>query len=181
MYLYIYLFVTNCIWAFARWQCINNRVFQSIDSTSKVYERKWRNICVVCCLFCLVGLRLSDRSSIPGKGEILVPCPQRLHEFWGPPSVVSNEYQESLSLGVKRPGREADHVLQTGAEVGSIHPLPHTSSWRCAYLIKHKDNFVINTLNVYFIVNVDTLSSTGKNSWLQIQGSGFDSQRYQIL
>jgi hypothetical protein len=38
--------------------------------------------------------------------------------------------------GVKRQGREADHSPPTSAEVkkmcGSIHPLPHTSSWHNA-------------------------------------------------
>jgi hypothetical protein len=37
---------------------------------------------------------------------------------------------------LKRQGREADHSPPTSAEVkikrGSIHPLPHTSSWRSA-------------------------------------------------
>jgi hypothetical protein len=40
-----------------------------------------------------------------------------------------------LSLGVKRPGREVDHLPPTSAEVkksGSIHPLPHTLSWHSA-------------------------------------------------
>jgi hypothetical protein len=33
----------------------------------------------------------------------------------------------AISLRVKRKGREADH-----SQRGSIHPLPHTSSWRSA-------------------------------------------------
>jgi hypothetical protein len=37
----------------------------------------------------------------------------------------------ALSLGVKRPWREADYLqLVPRSRVrGSIHPLPHTSSW----------------------------------------------------
>jgi hypothetical protein len=38
----------------------------------------------------------------------------------------------ALSLGVKWPGREADHFLLSSAEVkngGAILLLPHTSSW----------------------------------------------------
>jgi hypothetical protein len=31
---------------------------------------------------------------------------------------------------------------------GSIHPLPHTSSWRSAWLVKHRDNFTL-FLTVY--------------------------------
>jgi hypothetical protein len=40
---------------------------------------------------------------------------------------------EALPLGLKRPGREADHPPPSSAEVknaGAILHLPHTSSWR---------------------------------------------------
>jgi hypothetical protein len=50
--------------------------------------------------------------------------------------------------GVKRPGREADHSPPTSTEVKkmwSIHPLPHTPSWRSAQLVKHGDNFTFTT------------------------------------
>jgi hypothetical protein len=34
---------------------------------------------------------------------------------------------------VKRPGRETDHFLvPRSRKVASIHPLPHTPSWRSA-------------------------------------------------
>jgi hypothetical protein len=41
----------------------------------------------------------------------------------------------ALSSGVKLPGHEADHSSPSSAEVknrGSMPPLTHTSSWRCA-------------------------------------------------
>jgi hypothetical protein len=41
----------------------------------------------------------------------------------------------ALSLGVRRPGPEADHSPPSSAEVktrGAIPPLPNTSSWRGA-------------------------------------------------
>jgi hypothetical protein len=47
-----------------------------------------------------------------------------------------------LPPGVKRPGREADHSHPSSTEVengGGMSPLPHTSSWRGASLIKHRD------------------------------------------
>jgi hypothetical protein len=51
----------------------------------------------------------------------------------------------ALSLGVKRPEREADHSPTSSAEVKnawSYPPLPSTSSWRGAQLEKkHRDNF----------------------------------------
>jgi hypothetical protein len=49
----------------------------------------------------------------------------------------------ALYLGVKRPGREADHSPPSSAEFkmsGAITPLPNTSSW-CGAQLKHKDNF----------------------------------------
>jgi hypothetical protein len=42
----------------------------------------------------------------------------------------------TLSSGVERLGREADHSTTPSAEVknsGAIPPLPHASSWRDAY------------------------------------------------
>jgi hypothetical protein len=69
--------------------------------------------------------------------------PERL---WGPPSLLYNEYQGlgALSLGVRRPGREADHSPSSSAEVKEwvelyLHPT-NTPSWRGAQL-KHRDNF----------------------------------------
>jgi hypothetical protein len=44
----------------------------------------------------------------------LSPRPERL---WGPPSLLHNGYQGALSLGVKRPGRKADHSPPSSAEV----------------------------------------------------------------
>jgi hypothetical protein len=41
---------------------------------------------------------------------------------------------ETLSAGVKGPAREADHLqlVPRSRKCGSIHPLPHTPSWRSA-------------------------------------------------
>jgi hypothetical protein len=50
----------------------------------------------------------------------------------------------ALSPGVKRPGREADHSPQTSAEVKKTWvytSLPHTPSWRSAYLVNYRGNF----------------------------------------
>jgi hypothetical protein len=50
----------------------------------------------------------------------------------------------ALSLGVQRPGREADHSPPSSAEIKEgvkiYHQSPSTPSWRDAQL-KHKDNF----------------------------------------
>jgi hypothetical protein len=58
-------------------------------------------------------------------------------------------------LGVKRPGREADHSPPASAGVkkcGSIHPLPHTPSWGSAYFVKYRDNFTFLPLPSFFFV-----------------------------
>jgi hypothetical protein len=60
---------------------------------------------------------------------------------------------QALSLGVKRPGREADHSLPSSVEVKEWAELylhfPNTSSWRGAQL-KHRDNFTFAlVLHVY--------------------------------
>jgi hypothetical protein len=51
----------------------------------------------------------------------------------------------ALSMGVKRPGREADHSPQSNAVVKECMKLylhsSNTPSWRCAQL-KHRDNFI---------------------------------------
>jgi hypothetical protein len=49
---------------------------------------------------------------------------------------------------LKRPGCEVDHS-PSSVEVkngGCIPPLPHTSSWRGAKLIKHRDDFTFFNL-----------------------------------
>jgi hypothetical protein len=80
---------------------------------------------------------------IPGGWEFfsLTPCPDRL---WGPLSLLSNGHKGILSLGIKRPGRKADHSPPSSAEVKECVDLyfhfPNTSSWRGAQL-KHRDNF----------------------------------------
>jgi hypothetical protein len=58
--------------------------------------------------------------------------------------------QGSLSLGVKPPGREANHSLPSNAEVKEGVELyshsPNKPSWRGAQL-KHRDNFTVTFIN----------------------------------
>jgi hypothetical protein len=52
----------------------------------------------------------------------------------------------ALSLGVKRPGREADHSPPSSAEVKGCVELyfhsPNMPSWSGAQLKKHRENFI---------------------------------------
>jgi hypothetical protein len=50
-------------------------------------------------------------------GARIFNSPCRPDRLWGPASLLSNGYGGALSLGVKLPGREADHSPRTSAEV----------------------------------------------------------------
>jgi hypothetical protein len=76
-----------------------------------------------------VGLRIFTSPSRPDRLRL-----------WGPPNLLFNGYRGSV-LEVKRPGSEAHHSPPTvlrSRKRGSIYPLPHTPSWRCAYVVKHR-------------------------------------------
>jgi hypothetical protein len=64
-----------------------------------------------------LGYGLKDRGSIPGGGWEFFSSPPRPERLWGRPSLLSNGYLGALSLGKKRPGREADHSPPSSAEV----------------------------------------------------------------
>jgi hypothetical protein len=73
-------------------------------------------------------------------------CPQRPDRLCGPPSVLSTGYRGHFPRWTKRHSRVADHSISFGAEVkktGAIPPLPYTSSWYSAELIKHRGQFNI--------------------------------------
>jgi hypothetical protein len=59
--------------------------------------------------------------------------------------------------GIKWQGREADHSSPSGANVmngGTVLPLPHTSSWRDAYLSKTADNFTFTHTSIFVFIAV---------------------------
>jgi hypothetical protein len=63
----------------------------------------------------------------------------------------------AISLGVKWPEHEADHSTPTSSKVKNgeaIHPLPHMPSQHSAWLIKHRDNFIIFTLIILVLFSV---------------------------
>jgi hypothetical protein len=62
------------------------------------------------------GYGMEDRGSILGRGKTcLLSIASRI--ALGPSSLISNGYRGALSPGVKRPGREADNLPPTTAEV----------------------------------------------------------------
>jgi hypothetical protein len=95
-----------------------------------------------------IGYRLDGRSSIPGRGNIF----SHLHCVQTGSSRLVQWEPGAPSPGLKRPGREADHSTPFNVEVKNaraIPPLPHTSSWRGAYLVKHRHNFTLFTSYIY--------------------------------
>jgi hypothetical protein len=63
------------------------------------------------------GYGLDDRGigvRVPAESRIF-SSPRHPDRFWGPPNLLSNG-----SLGVKRPGREADLSPRTSAEIKNI-------------------------------------------------------------
>jgi hypothetical protein len=98
--------------------------------------------------------RRRRRISISGRGKEFLSTPQGPDRFCGQPSLLSNVYQ-GLSSGVKRPGREADHLCTSSTEVengGVITPFSHTSSWCGAQLIKPRA-----TLSFYCTVTFERI------------------------
>jgi hypothetical protein len=61
--------------------------------------------------------------SSPGRGWEFLSSPPHSDRLWGPPSLLSNGYH-GLSLGVKLPGREADHSPPSS-------PAEVKSAWSC--------------------------------------------------
>jgi hypothetical protein len=72
------------------------------------------------------------RSSSPGRSEtfIFVTAPRPVPI--GLTQLLNQCVRGALSPGIKQLGHEADHSAASSAEVkngGSLHPLPHMSSW----------------------------------------------------
>jgi hypothetical protein len=78
------------------------------------------------------GLRagLLGEGSSPGRGWEFFSSPPPPDLLWGPPILLSNGHQGGLSLGVKRPGREADHSPPTSAKVQNAWSYTSTPSIR---------------------------------------------------
>jgi hypothetical protein len=79
-----------------------------------------------------MGYGLDGQSSIPDRVKIFLFSTVSRPAL-GPTQPSIQYVPGALSLGVKLPGRETDHLLPASAEVkngGAIAPFPHTSSWR---------------------------------------------------
>jgi hypothetical protein len=89
------------------------------------------------------GCGLDDRGSIPGGGLGIFPFDTVSRPALGLTQPPIQWVPGALSLGVYRPGREADHSPPSSAEVNEcvdlyLHPQYVCMAW-C--LVKHRDNF----------------------------------------
>jgi hypothetical protein len=87
---------------------------------------------------------VGGRDSNPGRGKRLFAFLPSFHTGFGGHLVSYPVGTGAHSLVVNRPGHEADHSFSPGAHVkndGVVPPLPQRSSWRCAEVIKHRNNF----------------------------------------
>jgi hypothetical protein len=114
------------------------------DSPSHTQEFHFlflQNPKVYCCDWTIGVLGFESRQ---GLGIFLFTTASRT--ALGPTQLPIKWVPGALSLGVKWPGREADHSPPYGAEVKECVELylhsPNTPTWRGAQL-KHRDNFTL--------------------------------------
>jgi hypothetical protein len=97
-----------------------------------------------------------------------LPCPDRL---WGPPNLPPNGLSGALSLGVKRPGREADNSPLSRAEIKNAWNYTSTSQY--AFMpgakLKHRENFFIFGISISEIDRTDGSFKKSQHSTISIQ------------
>jgi hypothetical protein len=81
--------------------------------------------------------------SIPGMERFF--SSQHPDRLWGPPNLLSNGYLGRFPQ---------DHSPPSSAEIkngGTIHPLPHTSSWRYLHSVMFHgyENTVLKVMNIF--------------------------------
>jgi hypothetical protein len=92
------------------------------------------------------GYGVKGRGSFSGRGNRFFstesePALGSTHHI-----ILANGYQKEQPPGIKRPRLEADHPPLYSAKVkngGAISALPHTSPRRDAWLIKHRNIFIL--------------------------------------
>jgi hypothetical protein len=103
-----------------------------------------------------LGYKLDDRGSIPGGELGIFLCTTASRTTLGPTQPPIQWVPGALSLGIKRPGCEADHSPPSSAEVKECVELyfhsPDTPSWCGAQLKKeHRDNFYFLLLSALIL------------------------------
>jgi hypothetical protein len=97
------------------------------------------------------------------------PC--RADRLWGPPNLLYNGYRVESGRGVKLTTHL--QLVPRSRKCGSIHPFPHTPSWRSAYLVKHRDNVTLLyyiqyanfcTKSLFFLENNKALSQCRRHA-----------------
>jgi hypothetical protein len=115
-----------------------------LEAHITVYGRRNSSVVIA------TGYGLQGRHSIPGSGKIFLLF-RECRPALGPIQPFIQWVPGTVYPGVKRSKCEAHLSLPSSAEVKNgraITPLPHTSSWHGAYLIKHRDD-----LPLHFIIH----------------------------
>jgi hypothetical protein len=87
------------------------------------------------------GWGLDDRkvgARVPAGSRFLI-CPQRPDRLLGPPSGYQGLFPRGQSGRGSKPTTHPQPVPRTRRR-WSIHPPPHTHSWRSVQLVNHRDN-----------------------------------------
>jgi hypothetical protein len=123
-------------------------VMNSLSMKEMILNHRYRDSSVSVA----TSYRLDSQGSIPGKGRRFFPSPVSRPAL-GHTQPFVQWVLGFLSLGVKQPGCEADHLPPSSAEDENgvdLLPVPHMSSWHIAYLIKHKDIFTFWIITLIF-------------------------------
>jgi hypothetical protein len=109
--------------------------------------------------------RLRGWSLSTARGKIVLLC-TLFTLVLGPTQPPIQWVPWALFPGVMQPGVKLTthfHLVLWSRMRGSIHSLPHTSSWGSAYLIKHRDNFTLPfTLLNDDASNLDNIASNSR-------------------
>jgi hypothetical protein len=80
---------------------------------SLIYNKSWDSVVGIATSYRLHNRRAEVRVL---KGSRIFSSRNHPDQLWGPPNLLSNGYWGGVSVGVKRPGREADHSPLTSAD-----------------------------------------------------------------
>jgi hypothetical protein len=88
---------------------------------------------------CGADVKMALRVSVPGRDKKFSSSPYRPDRLWGPPMLLCNGYENHFHGG-KAAGAWSSSLTSKAKKGGTILALPHTSSWRGAWLINRRDN-----------------------------------------
>jgi hypothetical protein len=118
---------------------VRNRSYIILNFSDSVFIFAGTNLFWVSAVGMVTDYELDDRGDglqVP-VGSRIFYSPRLTDRSWGPSSLLSDEYQGLFPREESDKGMKLTTHLQPvprSRKRGSIHPLPHKSSWRSAYL-----------------------------------------------